>query len=147
MAQSRLARRVLTASLCGVLFGGGIVYAQRSGEDRKPSLSLRATPVAGFAPLRVRVTVDLRGGADDYQDLYCAGVEWDWGDDLKSGNSEDCAPYVAGTSEIRRRYSAEHVYRYEGTYKLTLRLKQRDRVVASGSATVEVRPGLRDGFD
>jgi hypothetical protein len=39
------------------------------------------------------------------------------------------------------------VFRNAGTYKLTLRLKQKDRVVALGSATIEVRPGLRDSFD
>ena len=126
---------------------GGAVYAQKAGEDRKPSLSLKATPVAGFAPLRVRVTVDMRGGANDYAEFYCPSVEWSWGDDITSENSEDCSPYESGKSEIRRRYSGEHVYREQGTYKLTLRLKQKDRIVAASSATVEVRPGLRDGFD
>ena len=146
MAQSLRARRILT--ILAVLLSLGIaVYAQKSGEDKKPSLSLKATPMTGFAPLRVRLTVDVRGGADDFQDLYCPSVEWEWGDDLRSGNSEDCSPYEAGKSEIKRRYSAEHVFRYSGTYRVTLRLRQRDKVVATGAATIEVRPGLRDGFD
>jgi hypothetical protein len=130
-----------------VLSVGVAVYAQKSGEDKKPSLSLKATPVTGFAPLRVRLTVDVKGGPDDFQDFYCPSVEWEWGDDVRSGNSEDCAPYQAGKSEIKRRYSVEHVFRNEGTYRVTLRLKQKERVVALSSATVEVRPGLRDGFD
>ena len=74
-------------------------------------------------------------------------MDWEWGDDLHSGNSEDCSPYEAGKSEIKRRYTAEHVFRYEGTYHVVLRLKQRDRVVATSSTTVEVRPGVRDSFD
>ena len=146
MAQSLRANRVFPL-LALILVLGVAVYAQKGGEDKKPSLSLKASPVAGFAPLRVRVTVDVRGGADDSPDYYCPSVEWEWGDDLRSGNSEDCSPYEPGKSEIKRRYSAEHVFRNEGTYKLTLRLKQKERVVALGSATVEVRPGLRDGFD
>lgn len=146
MAQPPRARRVL-AVLAVLLSLGVAVYAQKSSEDKKPSLSLKATPMTGFAPLRVKVSVDVRGGSDDFQDLYCPSVEWEWGDDLRSGNSEDCSPYEAGKSEIKRRYSGEHVFRYEGSYKVTLRLKQRDRVVATGTATIEVRPGLRDTFD
>jgi hypothetical protein len=130
-----------------VLALGVAVYAQKGGEDKKPSLSLKATPVAGFAPLRVRVNVDVRGGANDFADYYCPSVEWEWGDDLRSGNSEDCLPYESGKSEIKRRYTAEHVFRNEGSYRLILRLKQKDRVVAIGSTTIEVRPGLRDSFD
>jgi len=145
MAQSPLARRTLV--VLAILSLGVALYAQKSGDDKKPSLSLKATPVTGFAPLRVRLTVDVRGGSDDNQDYYCPSVEWEWGDDLNSGNSEDCAPYEAGKSEIRRRYTAEHVFRNEGTYRVTLRLKQKTRVVAMGTATVEVRPGVRDSFD
>jgi hypothetical protein len=146
MAHSRRAHRTLTV-LALALALGVAVYAQKGSEDKKPSLSLKATPVAGFAPLRVRLTVDVRGGADDFQDLYCPSVEWEWGDDLRSGNSEDCAPYEPGKTLIKRRYSTEHVFRYGGTYKVTLRLKQKDRVVALSSTTIEVRPGVRDSFD
>jgi hypothetical protein len=116
------------------------------GDDRKPSLSLKATPPLGFSPLRVRVTVDLRGGSDSYADLYCPEVEWEWGDDVTSSNSGDCDPYEAGKSTIRRHYSAEHVYRQAGAYKIVFRLKQKDRVVSSSSANVQVRAGLRDDF-
>ena len=147
MAQLLRVNRLLPVLTLVLALGVAVYGAQRDSEDKKPSLSLKATPVAGFAPLRVRVTVDVRGGADDFQDLYCPSVEWEWGDDLRSGNSEDCAPYQAGASSIKRRYSSEHVYRNAGTFKLTLRLKQKDRVVGLGSATVEVRPGLRDSFD
>ena len=146
MVQSLRANRVLP--MVAVVMALGVAgYAQKASEDKKPSLSLKATPVTGFAPLRVRLTVDVKGGPNDFQDYYCPSVEWEWGDDLRSGNSEDCAPYEAGKSEIKRRYSVEHVFRYEGTYRVTLRLKQKERVVALSSATIEVRPGLRDSFD
>jgi hypothetical protein len=146
MVHSSFARRIFM-TLAVALSIGVAVYAQKSGEDKKPSLSLKATPVAGFAPLRVRLTVDVKGGTNDFQDYYCPSIDWDWGDDLHSGNSEDCSPYEAGKSEIQRRYSTEHVFKYEGTYRVVLRLKQKDRVVATSSVTVEVRPGLRDSVD
>jgi hypothetical protein len=126
---------------------GGTSSAQRGGDDRKPSLSLKANPPVGFSPLRVRLVVDLKNGANDYQDYYCPALQWDWGDGTVSENSEDCDPYQAGKSEIRRRYSVEHVFRQAGTYQVFFRLKQRDRVIAAISANVEVRPGVRDDLE
>ena len=120
--------------------------AQRGGDDRKPSLSLRATPPVGFSPLRVRLVVDVRGGADDYADFYCPAIEWDWGDGTVSGNSEDCDPYQPGKSTIKRRYSIEHVFRQPGTFQIFFRLKQRDRVIAASSGNIQVRAGVRDEF-
>ena len=114
---------------------------QEQREDRKPSLSLKATPPLGFSPLRVRVVVDVKGGGNDYADFYCAATEWDWGDGTISEMSSDCDPYEAGKSSIRRRYSAEHIYRQQGGYKMVFRLKQKSRIVAAANATVQVRAG------
>ena len=69
----------LLAVLVVALTTGNATNAQR-GDDKKPSLSLRATPPVGFSPLRVRLVVDVKGGADDYADFYCPSIEWDWGD-------------------------------------------------------------------
>jgi hypothetical protein len=98
----------------------------------------------GFTPLRVRVTVELRGGADDTEEFYCPTIEWDWGDELKSESSEDCDPYKAGSSTIRRRYSTEHTYRDAGSFTLRFRMKQGNRVVGSTSTNIQVREGIRD---
>jgi hypothetical protein len=136
----------LLAVLLVSLVTGSAMGAQRSGDDKKPSLSLRATPPVGFSPLRVRLVVDVRGGADDYADFYCPAIEWDWGDGTVSGNSEDCDPYQAGKSTIRRRYTTEHVFRQPGPFQVFFRLKQRDRVIAASSTNVQVRAGVRDEF-
>jgi hypothetical protein len=136
----------LLAVLAVALATGSASGAQRGGDDKKPSLSLRATPPVGFSPLRVRFVVDVRGGADDYADFYCPAIEWDWGDGTISGNSEDCDPYQPGKSTIRRRYSIEHVFRQPGTFQVFFRLKQRDRVIAASSSNVQVRAGVRDEF-
>ena len=146
MAYPTRAICTVTAVLALALTSGRVASAQRDGDDKKPSVSLKANPPVGFSPLRVRVSVDLKGGADDYADLYCPAVEWQWGDDVASENSGDCDPYKPGKSAIQRHYSAEHVYRQAGSYRLTLRLKQKDRVIASGTANVQVRSGLRDDF-
>ena len=118
----------------------------RQAEAKKPSLSLRATPPVGFTPLRVRVVADVRDGSDDYAEFYCATVEWDWGDGTVSENSSDCDPYEAGKSTIRRRYTADHIYRQQGQYRLTFKLKQKTKQVAASSTNVQVRAGVGDDF-
>ena len=136
----------LLAVLVVALATGNASGAQRSGDDKKPSLSLKATPPVGFSPLRVRLVVDVSGGSDNYEEFYCPSIEWDWGDGTVSGNSEDCDPYQSGKSTIKRRYSIEHVFRQPGTFQVFFRLKQRDRVIAASSSNIQVRPGVRDEF-
>src|SRR5919108_1682305 len=104
----------------------GAVAADRQDEQKKPSLSLKATPPISFSPAKVRVAAEVRGGADDYQDYYCPTIEWDWGDGTISENTEDCDPYEAGKTTIRRRFSAEHTYRMAGQFKVFFRLKRKD---------------------
>lgn len=120
---------------------------QREPGDRKPSLSLKLAPPIGFSPLRVHAVAELKGGPSDYADFYCASVEWDWGDGTLSENSEDCNPYESGKSEIKRRFVADHTFRQSDGYRVSFRLKQKSRVVASSTANVQVRPGLRDGAE
>ena len=147
MTHSR--RAVCTFVAAAVLgFVSGPLEAQRGNDEaKKPSLALKATPPVGFSPLKVRVVVDVRGGDDDYADFYCPKVEWDWNDGTISESSEDCDPYQAGKSAIRRRFSSEHTFRESGTYEIYFRLKQKDRIVAAGKGTVQVRAGLREDLD
>jgi hypothetical protein len=136
-------------------------------QNRKPSISLKATPPVGFSPLRVVITAELKGGANDFEDFYCASVEWDWGDGTKSETKADCDPYEAGKSEIKRRYVHEHTFRSSGVstsplsssanpdmmgnqqpavqYRVRFVLKQKNKTVGSGQTNVEVRGGMRDG--
>lgn len=142
----RRAFRPLAALLALALLGGGAVSvsgAERQEQGKKPSVSLRATPPMAFSPARVRVTADIRGGADDYEEFYCPTIEWEWGDGTISENTEDCEPYEAGKSTIRRRFSAEHVYRQAGNYRVVFKIKRKDKTVAAANASVQVRPGLR----
>jgi hypothetical protein len=118
---------------------------QRASEDnKKPSVALRATPPMGFAPLKVRVVADIRGGPDDWADFYCASVEWDWADGTTSESSEDCEPYQEGKSTITRRFTAEHTFRTGGDYDVAFRLKQKKRVVSHTKVIVRVRGGLSE---
>jgi hypothetical protein len=118
--------------------------AARQDENKKPSLSLKATPPISFSPAKVRVVAEIRGGADDYEEFYCPTVEWDWGDGTISENTQDCDPYEAGKSTIRRRFTAEHTYRMSSNYKVFFRLKRKGKTMAATSASVQVRPGLRE---
>ncbi|HEY8535413.1 MAG TPA: hypothetical protein VIL25_03155 [Vicinamibacterales bacterium] len=113
-------------------------------EVRKPSLHLRVTPAVVFSPARVRVDAELRGGSDDSPELYCPGVEWDWGDGTRSEARTDCEPFEPGKSEIQRRFTASHQYNMPGRYEVRLRLKRGNKVILAGQVNVQVRPGARD---
>jgi len=141
-------RRVLTfiAAAAFILPLVAGAQAPTPAEPKKPTLSVRATPPVGFSPLRVRATAELRDGSDDYADFYCATVEWDWGDGTISENTSDCNPYQAGKSTIQRRFSADHIYRQGGAYRIVFRLKQKTKAVASAITNVQVRSGAGEYF-
>jgi hypothetical protein len=130
------------------------VSAQKTSKDKdqkdaqdtgRPKLSLRAQPLIAMAPARIVLTAELVGGANDFEEFYCSGVEWEWGDGTKSESSSDCAPYEAGKSEIKRRYTVEHVFR-QGAYRVMFHLKRHDKSVGNATVSLQVRPGLRDGL-
>lgn len=144
---SRRAFPSLAALLALTLLDGAwspLAGAGRQEENKKPSLSLKATPPISFSPAKVRVAAEVRGGADDYEEFYCPTIEWDWGDGTISENTEDCNPYEAGKSTIRRRFSAEHTYRMSGNFKVVFKLKRKTKTIAATSVSVQVRPGLRE---
>src|SRR5687768_5270404 len=143
MTDVRRASCTLVAALAVCLTA--VLQGQQT-QPKKPSLSLKATPPVGFTPLRVVVVADVKDGSDDYAEFYCAGVEWDWGDGTISENSSDCEPYEAGKSTIRRRFTADHIYRQQGQFKITFKLKQKTKQVAAASTNVQVRGGVGDGF-
>lgn len=122
-----------------------VLHAVRAADDKvtkKPSVSLRATPTVAFAPARIRLVAELRGGDDDFEDLYCPTVEWDWGDGTRSSAQADCEPYEAGKSQIRRRYTVTHVFRNPGSFRVEFRLKKGSQTNGFAHATVQIRPGL-----
>jgi hypothetical protein len=101
-------------------------------------MNMKATPASGNVPVRVFVTAELKGGDDDFEEYYCPTVEWSWGDGTLSSSTADCEPYEVGKSQIRRRFSADHVYKRPGSVRLTLRLKKKDKVVGSVSTPVQL---------
>jgi hypothetical protein len=118
---------------------------QKDSADPRPKVTLRANPVIAMAPARVVFTAELTGGANDFEDFYCSAVEWEWGDGTKSESSSDCAPYEPGKSEIKRRFTVEHVFR-AGAYRVMFHLKRHDKAVGNATINIQVRPGLRDGM-
>lgn len=118
------------------------LQARAQGNNKKPSLSLKATPAVSFAPARVVVVAEVKGGADDNEEFYCPTVEWEWGDLTTSTVEADCEPYEAGKSQIKRRYTVEHRYRNPGSFRIRLLLKKGTKVIGSSNALVQVRPGL-----
>jgi len=116
-----------------------ILASPATEAPKKPKVSVKVNPSMGLTPVRVVASADVDGGPDDYEEFYCASAEWDWGDDTRSNNATDCDPYEAGKSTIKRRFTAEHVYRTAGEYRIQFRLKKKNKSVASASTIVRVR--------
>jgi hypothetical protein len=110
---------------------------------KRPKLTLKAQPIIAMSPARIVLTAELVGGPNDYEEYYCPGVEWDWGDGTQSESSNDCAPYEAGKSEIKRRFTTEHIFK-AGMFRVAIRLKRREKSIALATVNIQVRPGLRD---
>jgi hypothetical protein len=142
-----------TTAACVAVMTAGVLAAPpqsdkaKDQEASRPKIRLRAQPQVTIAPARVTLTAELTGGTDDFEEYYCAGVEWDWGDDTSSESTTDCEPYEAGKSQIKRRYTVQHQFRRPGTYKLYFHLKNKDRILGSGTTTVQVQPGIGSGPD
>jgi hypothetical protein len=117
--------------------------ADKDADAKRPKLTLKAQPVIAMSPARIVLTAELVGGPNDYEEYYCPTIEWDWGDGTQSESTNDCAPYEPGKSEIKRRFTKEHIFR-AGMFRVSFKLKQRDKAVAFASVNVQVRPGLRD---
>jgi hypothetical protein len=117
-------------------------------DPKRPKITLKANPLIAMAPARVVLTAELVGGDNDFEEFYCPAVEWEWGDGTKSESSVDCAPYEPGKSEIKRRFTVEHVFRLgrPNGYRVTIHLKRRDKSVGAATINIQVRPGLRDGL-
>jgi len=118
--------------------------AKDNADAKRPQIRLKAQPVIAMAPARVVLTAEIVGGANDAEEFYCPTVQWEWGDGTQSESASDCAPYEAGKSEIKRRYTVEHVFR-AGAYRVMFHLKRRDKSIGAASVNIQIRPGLRDG--
>ena len=140
----------------GQLFAGSSAVCHRPSRCRagcrvrtrktSPSPS-RSSPRHGrFAPVRAWCSPPIsRAVADDYEEFYCATVEWDWGDGNKvrtgrrlrsvRGRQErdQAALHVRSTSSTRRRLPRRVPAEAE---------EQGCRHVAA--TTIKVRPGMRD---
>ncbi len=129
--------------LLTILQGGAATTAAAGGDGKgkKPSLSLKVSPSLVVAPAKVHAVVEVKGGADDYEEFYCPRIEWEWGDETRSESVQDCEPYEAGKSSIKRRFSTDHTYQESGQFKVTFRMKRKDKVFASASTNLQVQPG------
>lgn len=134
-------KTLATVAALALLALGGAVEAQDKPKPKRPKLTLRSSPMLAFTPATITLTAELKDGDDDFEEYYCASVEWDWNDGTRSEWSDDCEPYEPGKSEIRRRYTIQHKYNIDGIYDVQFRLKQRDKVVALARTKVTVRYG------
>ena len=139
--KSGVAQAVVLAFSALLLIPSNTLLAREQG-NKKPSLSLKATPAVSFAPARVVVVAEVKGGSDDFEEFYCPTVEWEWGDFTTSTVEADCDPYEPGKSTIKRRYTVEHRFKNPGGFKIILRLKKGNKIIASANSQIQVRAGL-----
>jgi hypothetical protein len=141
-----LRRTIATGVTCLAVAASSVpAFAQRDAknpkeDNQRPKLSLKAQPNVGIAPARVILTLELTGGPNDFQEYYCPTVLWDWADGTESESTFDCEPYVAGKSEIKRRYTVQHTFR-AGAHKVWVRLKRNAKLLASANVTLQIQPG------
>ena len=138
--RSSIARPVILALAVLFFVAGNALQAEQG--NKKPSLSLKASPAVSFAPSRVVLVAELKGGTNDNEELYCPTVEWEWGDLTTSVAEADCEPYEPGKSEVKRRYTVEHHFKNPGAFKVYIRLKKGTKVIAQATAQLQVRAGL-----
>ena len=140
--RSGVAQAFVLAFGAALVIPSNALQASAQGGNKKPSLSLKATPAVSFAPARVVVVAEVKGGANDFEEFYCPTVEWEWGDLTTSTAEADCEPYAVGKSEIKRRYTVEHRYKNPGGFRIVLRLKKGNKIIATANTLVQVRAGL-----
>jgi hypothetical protein len=143
-SRTGVASLVVWALLVAPALGQGSDKDSKANSDsRKPKISLKAQPLISMSPSRVILTAEITGGSNDFEEYYCPSVVWDWGDGTQSEAAMDCAPYEAGKSEIKRRFTVEHVFS-AGSFRVRFRLKQREKTVGMANVNIQVRPGIRD---
>jgi hypothetical protein len=140
--RSGVAQAFVLAFGAALIIPSNALQASAQGGNKKPSLSLKATPAVSFAPARVVVVAEVKGGANDFEEFYCPTVEWEWGDLTTSTAETDCEPYEVGKTEIKRRYTVEHRYKNPGGFRIVLRLKKGNKIIATANTLVQVRAGL-----
>ena len=136
---------VVALSAAGLFAIGADPFAQTEtkakGEGKRPQITLKANPASGMVPVRISGVAELKGGDDDFAEYYCPTIEWNWGDGNVSESSNDCEPYESGKSQIRRRYTVTHLYRQGDHYRISFRMKQKDKIVGAATTVVQLLGG------
>lgn len=123
-------------AVVAVLSCAGLAAGGDGARPKRPRLELRASPRVAFSPVEILVIAELKGG-EDVEDLYCPGLEWDWGDGSRSARESDCSPFEAGTA-LDRFFTARHAFRAPGAYSVRLTLRRAGRTVAVASVPLTV---------
>jgi len=128
------------------LLGGALVPAaageEKPQKGKKPALEIRPSPRFAFSPANIFFTAELKGG-DDVEELYCPEIEWEWGDGGKSVQEADCDPWTE-TTQIQRRFTANHTFQFAGLYRVQITLRKSNKNLMSQSVQVTIRAGLGD---
>jgi hypothetical protein len=107
-----------------------------NAKAKKPKLTIRTTPQMAFAPANVLFSAQL-ADAESHEELYCPGVQWEWGDGETSFHENDCPPFGPSV-EFENHFSGRHAYRSGGVYEVRVSLVRAGRTVAATQASLTV---------
>ena len=128
-----------------MLDAGALAGFGGDDKDKRPKISVKANPAMGISPARVVVSADLNGGANDYEEYYCAGGRVGMG---RRYAVEQCRPIATRTKPARARSSAGSPpitsTAWPAITAIQFRLKKKDKPIAAASTSVKIRPGLGD---
>jgi hypothetical protein len=68
-------------------------------------------------PLTVTIIADIVGGPDNNKDLYCHGIEWQFGDGMGVAMMPGCIMWTS-ESKIQRHFEETYTYNSPGTYEV-----------------------------
>ena len=111
-------------------------YASPGEKEKTVAVSLKAMPRVSPAPARILFTIELEGGAD--ADVYCATLEFDWGDGTKTSQAGECPAFVPGETPVERFYEVEHTYNRKGRPVVKLSLLKDGKPLARASVNIVV---------
>lgn len=97
-----------------------VSVSQTSSEDEgsaNPEVSVRAELVPN-EPWAVTLIAEIVGGADNNEDLYCVGTEWQFGDGNGMAMMPSCLPWTP-ESTMQRYFEETYTYEGPGTYEVT----------------------------
>ena len=124
-SKSGVAQALVLAFSALLLIPSNALQAREQGGNKKPSLSLKASPSVSFAPARIVVVAEVKGGAGRFRGVLLPDRRMGMGRlDARQRSKPIANRTRRARATIKRRYTVEHRFKNPGAFKIILRLKK-----------------------